>query len=80
MNESRDPNVTADSPPAPAESLHADSPRADDPLRTTDHERGSASTDGTLPGAEANAGDLPEVPGFRVLREIARGGMGRVLA
>src|SRR5208282_6638146 len=26
------------------------------------------------------ANDLPTVPGYRVLREIARGGMGRVLA
>jgi tetratricopeptide (TPR) repeat protein len=32
------------------------------------------------PDAETLAGDLPAVPGYRVLREIARGGMGRVLA
>ena len=30
--------------------------------------------------ADAPAGGLPAVPGYRVLREIARGGMGRVLA
>jgi tetratricopeptide (TPR) repeat protein len=30
--------------------------------------------------AEAPAGGLPAVPGYRVLREIARGGMGKVLA
>jgi WD40 repeat protein len=32
------------------------------------------------PGADAPAGGLPAVPGYRVQREIARGGMGRVLA
>src|SRR5262249_45485530 len=34
----------------------------------------------TRPDADALGGDLPAVPGYRVLREIARGGMGRVLA
>ncbi len=34
----------------------------------------------TEPKELAPAGDLPEVPGYRVLHEIARGGMGRVLA
>src|SRR4051794_3163645 len=29
---------------------------------------------------EAPPGGLPAVPGYRVLREVARGGMGRVLA
>src|SRR5207247_3003708 len=58
----------------------ADSLRASDPLATTDHARGSASTDGSHPSTDAPAGDLPAVPGYRVLREIARGGMGKVLA
>jgi hypothetical protein len=31
------------------------------------------------PAPEATAGELPAVPGYRVLCEIARGGMGRVL-
>jgi tetratricopeptide (TPR) repeat protein/serine/threonine protein kinase len=70
MNEPHDPNVTADH----IASVPADSPR------TTDHVRDLASTEGSHPPAEASAGDLPAVPGYRVLREIARGGMGRVLA
>jgi serine/threonine protein kinase len=70
MNEPHDPNATSDaSAPPPA-----------DALRTTDHVRASASTDGSHPRAEAPASDLPVVPGYRVQREIARGGMGRVLA
>ena len=69
MNESRDPNVTADNPPVSV-----------DPDLTTDHARGSASTDGSQPGADERANVFPTVPGYRVLREIARGGMGRVLA
>src|SRR5262249_35631523 len=60
-------------------SAAADSAAAADALRTTDHVRVSASTDGFHPPADATAIDLPAVPGFRVLREIARGGMGRVL-
>src|SRR5262249_31193451 len=40
----------------------------------------AASPDGSHPPAAAPAGDLPAVPGYRVLCEIARGGMGRVLA
>jgi tetratricopeptide (TPR) repeat protein len=70
MNEEHDPNVTTDHIIAvPAESL-----------RTTDHVPASASTAGSHPRAEASADDLPVVPGYRVLRVIARGGMGRVLA
>ena len=75
MNEPHDPNVTSDLPSAPADSL-----RAADPLATTDHVRGSASSDGFEPGADEPVNDLPTVPGYRVLREIARGGMGKVLA
>lgn len=50
MNEPHDPNVTAD--------LSADSLRAADPLATADHACGSASTDGSQPGADwaINAG------------------------
>jgi tetratricopeptide (TPR) repeat protein len=69
MNEPHDPNVTADHIAAtPAEALG-----------TTDHTRGAASTADSHPGAGAG-GDLPAVPGYRVLHEIARGGMGCVLA
>src|SRR5262245_49839702 len=75
MNQPHDPNVTADLTSVPAESL-----TVADPLGTTDHARGLASTDGFHPGADVQASDLPAVPGYRVLREIARGGMGKVLA
>jgi tetratricopeptide (TPR) repeat protein len=52
-----------------------------DPNLTTDHGRGAqASTDQSHPVGDAPGGGLPAVPGYRVLREIARGGMGRVLA
>jgi tetratricopeptide (TPR) repeat protein/serine/threonine protein kinase len=74
MNEPHDPNVTSD-----LASAAADSAAAAEALRTTDHVRASASTDGSHPPADATAIDLPAVPGYRVLREIARGGMGRVL-
>src|SRR5258708_1394285 len=75
MNKPHDPNVPSDVP-SPA----SDFAGAVDALRTTDHVRASASTDGSHPPADAAAMDLPAVPGYRVLREIARGGMGRVLA
>lgn len=75
MNKAPDPNVTSDIPSPPADSL-----RAADAIGTTDHVRGSASTAGSHPGSNTAVGDLPAVPGYRVLREIARGGMGRVLA
>jgi serine/threonine protein kinase len=68
MNPQREPHATADY-----------APDADDPLRTTDPERGSASTDASAPGSPSPVA-LPHVLGYRVLREIARGGMGRVLA
>jgi serine/threonine protein kinase len=51
-----------------------------DPGATTDHVPGSTTTVGFQPCPGAPANDLPTVPGYRVLREIARGGMGRVLA
>src|SRR5262245_21311983 len=75
MNETHDPHVTSDLPSADADAL-----RTTDPLGATGHHRCSASTDGSHPGANAPGNDLPVVPGYRVLREIARGGMGRVLA
>jgi len=67
--------VKAPLTPTPAGSLGAAAA-----LGTIDHVRGSNSTDGVHWGAEASARDLPAVPGYRVLREIARGGMGKVLA
>jgi tetratricopeptide (TPR) repeat protein len=85
MNEAHDPNRTVDVPSAPADSLDAGlaagfaapysslgatQPR---PLK-------EAEADSARPVAAAPAEDLPAVPGYRVLREIARGGMGRVLA
>jgi serine/threonine protein kinase len=73
-NKPHDPNVTSDVPSAAADSAGA--PHA---VRTTDHVHGSVSTDGSHPLADAPASDLPAVPGYRVLWEIARGGMGRVL-
>ena len=82
MNEPHNPNVTADIPPAPA-----DSPHTADPLFQTDPAHGSASTNGSRTGAYIPAApslrageELPTVPGYRVLREIARGGMGKILA
>jgi serine/threonine protein kinase len=74
MNEPNGLNRTVD-----VSSVPADSPRVVDALVTTDHVPGSASTDASHPTADA-ACDLPAVPGYHVLREIARGGMGRVLA
>jgi WD40 repeat protein len=68
MNEPHDPNQTTD-----ILAVAADSLPAGDPLATTDHRPAPPTPDGP-------AGDLPVVPGYRVLREIARGGMGRVLA
>jgi tetratricopeptide (TPR) repeat protein len=62
----------------PAVELLASTPgAAPDPNLTTDH--GAASSDESqLTGAQDSG--LPVVPGYRVLGEIARGGMGRVLA
>jgi hypothetical protein len=71
MNEPDDPNLTTDP---------ADSPRATDPLRSTDFITGTASTLESAPDSCAPGDQIPTVPGYRVLREIARGGMGRVLA
>jgi serine/threonine protein kinase len=79
MNEPHDPNQTADIPTAPAAT-----PRAGDPNVTTDHLPGPASTvhahGAAPPTFDAPADNLPAVPGYRVLRAIAHGGMGRVFA
>jgi tetratricopeptide (TPR) repeat protein len=76
MNAPHDPTVNSDH----ITSSPADSLRPADGLRTTDHVTQSVSTDGSHPGANASGDDLPAVPGYRLLSEIARGGMGRVLA
>ena len=75
MNEPHDPKVTADLPAPPADSLGAA-----DPSATIGQVRGLAGTDGSHTAADAPASDLAAVPGYHVLRAIARGGMGRVLA
>lgn len=69
MNKPYDPNVTTDH-------VVSNSAKA---LQTTDQVCASARQEGSPPRANAPLNDLPEVPGYRVLREIARGGMGRVL-
>jgi serine/threonine protein kinase/formylglycine-generating enzyme required for sulfatase activity len=74
MNAPNDPNRSMDAPSVPADPV-----RVVDPT-TIDQFPGSASTHWPHPRADEPAGDLPAVPGYRVLREIARGGMGRVLA
>ncbi len=65
MKAPHDPNVTTDLPSALADSLQK--------TVTTDSAPGAATSN-------AQASDLPAVPGYRVFRAIARGGMGRVLA
>ena len=89
MHKPPDPTVTAHLSSVPADSLCAGDAlgatcQVPDPLRTTDLSPDSGCTGKTLPAAPSSAqaptGDLPAVPGYRVLREIARGGMGRVLA
>jgi tetratricopeptide (TPR) repeat protein len=75
MNEPRDPNQTADVPNAFA----AIGP-ASDSLTTVDQVADSGSTQESSPATHTPAERLPSIPGYRVLGEIARGGMGRVLA
>jgi hypothetical protein len=63
------------------ELLAAASEPPHDRNQSTDHSAGGrASTDASHPGGEAPDSRLPMVSGYCVLREIARGGMGRVLA
>ena len=50
--------------------------RSTDPAATTDATAGLSTDHPLLPAGR----DLPAVPGYEVTREIARGGMGRVLA
>jgi tetratricopeptide (TPR) repeat protein len=75
MNEPRDPNLTADAPVSAAASHPAS-----DSLATVDEVRNSAGTQESSPATHAPTEPLPIIPGYRVLGEIARGGMGRVLA
>jgi serine/threonine protein kinase/tetratricopeptide (TPR) repeat protein len=85
MNEPHDPNRTVEVPSVPADSLDASlvagfaAPFSG--LGATLPGRHKEAQDvSARPGAAAPTGDLPAVPGYQVLREIARGGMGRVLA
>jgi len=72
-------------PIGPSENTQAPShlSRDSEPLGTTDHPQKSDSTkdSGSVPFGKvvADSTDLPEIPGYQVFREIARGGMGRVL-
>jgi serine/threonine protein kinase len=51
------------------------------PNATTDHRLGGpAGSEESHPAGDAPGSGLPAVPGYRVLHEIARGGMGRILA
>jgi serine/threonine protein kinase/Tfp pilus assembly protein PilF len=70
MIDSDEPKLSADAPGRPSS---ADPGTVDD-LGT------SRSTGDSSPNAGASPNDLPAVPGYRVSRELARGGMGRVLA
>ncbi len=73
MNEPHEPD-----PSATLRSIPSDGQSEGD--RTVANQvRGSASTLESHDGADTLAQALPEVPGYCVLREIARGGMGRVL-
>jgi tetratricopeptide (TPR) repeat protein len=88
MNEPHDPARPPDAPSDPADSLGGSTANlaagASDPLTLTARvpaSDGAADAHpAAVPGARAAADDLTAVPGYRVLREIARGGMGRVLA
>ncbi len=74
MSEPHDPEVTAELPLDSGPTLEANS------LATTGHASDSATTADSRQSGDELTSDLPVVPGYRVWREIARGGMGRVLA
>jgi tetratricopeptide (TPR) repeat protein/serine/threonine protein kinase len=95
MNKPYDPNVTSDVPSTSAEFPQTlDSDLAKPPLALTGEfapqpqvpsDIGQTLDSNQLvppqhPSGNAPANYLPEVPGYRVLREIARGGMGCILA
>jgi serine/threonine protein kinase len=75
MNDPHDPNRTVDHSFAPADSLEAGLATGFVALRSGL----GAQQPGPLMDAEGQS-VLPALPGYRVLRELARGGMGRVLA
>jgi tetratricopeptide (TPR) repeat protein len=81
VNDPHDPELTTEASSAPPDSLDAglaaDFGRAEPTPTSPGETRPGPAPDATPPG---QAGGLPAVPGYRVLREIARGGMGRVLA
>jgi serine/threonine protein kinase len=69
VNERRDPNVTTDLPSAPAESA-----RPADALHSSDRISGSARFEPSHPAVDAPGSP----PGYELLDEIGRGGMGIV--
>jgi len=75
VNQPYDPNQTSDLPSTPADTLGIEKSPADPGESFRTISRTARATDLHIPD-----GDLPVVPGYRVLGEIARGGMGRVLA
>jgi serine/threonine protein kinase len=75
MKEPHDPSITTDLPAIGAEDF-----RESKPFCNSDPVPGAATSDESRPDVGARATDFPAVTGYRVLREIARGGMGRVLA
>jgi tetratricopeptide (TPR) repeat protein len=88
MNQPPDPNQTVDSHRGPGDTPDTSGAGTFDkpanPLATADHVPEPASNLGSGRAApvatDAPASVLPAVPGYRVLGEIARGGMGKVLA